>query len=311
MLFKDIFNEKTKKLQPEFEKLREEILKKQTHDGDLLLILTNGSYEPDVHNWTNVKEDMSPYVIGPNSEGYSDHSHYDFIHNYRTKSISNLNFVDYLKLHEWSKERKTEIDQLQNDESLSLQLEMLVFLKIWEADLFIKKWFQLTRLSLGEPYDWHFSIAESNRDKEATGTRETLIRKKIRDRLESQFPEIYKTIKNAYRTQVRNSIAHSKYSFLGRNIHLNNYIKEDKASQLHSLKFDEWIDMFHDTMVLYNQTIRLFNKADQLYDSFAKANNLLVEVRINKLDPEEKTEYQILKYRPELKDWGWYRNEKK
>jgi len=249
-------------------------------------------------------------MISPNKEGLSDHSHYEFIHNYRTQAISHLTHEEYIKLHEWLPERKKEIDELVATESMSIQLEMLIYLKVWEADLFIKKLYQLTLLSLGESYNWHFSIAESSRDKEATGTRETIIRKKVRNRLQKKYPTIYSAIKNAYKTQIRNSIAHSNYSFLSRNIHPNNYIKKDKASQLHSISFDEWIDMFHDTMVLYNQIIRCFNNVDLLYAKVAAENKLLMEIRINRKDPSEKTEYHLLKYRQEWKDWKWNSNEK-
>lgn len=305
MLFKDILNKKTSELKTEFDLLFNDILKNQTHDGDMLLIRVNGFYNPEVHTWTNLSEKLSPYMIGPNKEGHSDFLHYEFIHNYRTIGIVNLNHPDYLKQHRWSPDRQKEIDEIVGQESMTIQLEMLVYLKIWEADFFIKKLYQLTRLSLGEPYDWHFRISESNRDKEATGTREKIIRKLIRDKIEKKYPKIYQAIKNAYRTQIRNSIAHSKYSFLGRNIHLNNFIQNDPASQLISLTFDEWIEMFHDTMVIYNLIICLFNQVDKLYEKKAFENKLLMEVRVSRLDPEERIEYYLLKYRPEWKDWHW------
>lgn len=307
MLFKDILNRKTSELQTEFDLLFDDILKNQTHDGDLLLIRINGFYNPEVHTWKNLSEKLSPYMIGPNKEGHSDNLHYEFINNYRTAGIVSLDHLDYLKQHEWSPERGKVIDEIVDQESLTIQLEMLVYLKIWEADFFIKKLYQLTRLSLGKSYDWHFRISESNRDKKATGTREKIIRKLVRDKLEKRYPKIYQAIKNAYRTQIRNSIAHSKYSFLGRNIHPNNFIKNDPASQLKSLTFDEWIEMFHDTMVIYNLIIRLFNQVDNLYEEVAFKNELLMQVRVSRLDPEQRTEFYILKYRPEWKDWHWKR----
>lgn len=73
MLFKDILNSKTEKLQPEFDKLFDDILNKQTHDGDLLLCRVNGFYNPEVYSWTNIEEKLSPYMIGPNKEGHSDY----------------------------------------------------------------------------------------------------------------------------------------------------------------------------------------------------------------------------------------------
>lgn len=310
MLFNDILNTKTNNIQPEFDKLFNDILKNQTHDGDLLLIKVNGFYNPEVHSWLNLKEKLCPYMIGPNMEGHSDNLHYEFIHNYRTSAISQYTHPDYLKLLKWDPVRTQDIDKLTNIEALTIQLEMLVYLKIWEADFFIKKLYQLTRLSQGENYDWHFSIAESNRVKNATGTRNIVIRTLIRDRLKDNYPQIYSAIKNAYKSQIRNSIAHSQYSFLGRNIHPNNYIKNEIASQIIFLSFDEWIDMFHDTMIIYNQIIRLFHKVDSIYANFAFENNLLKEVRIKRTDPENKTEYHLLKYIPELADWRWNSNEK-
>jgi hypothetical protein len=309
MIFSDILKKKDKVLKPEFDKLFDDILSNQTHNGDLLLIRTNGSYNPEVHEWTNIKEKLSPYVIGPKEEGLSDQLHYKFIHDYRVQGLVEPTYYEYLKEHEWSSERSDEIDQLTEIEGMTIQLEMLVYLKIWEADLFIKKLYQLTKLALGENYDWHFSIAESNRDKDATGTREKIIRKKIRDRLEKIYPQIYSAIKNAYRTQIRNSIAHSKYYFIGRTIHPNNYIEKDPASQLKVVHFDDWIEIFHDTMIIYNEMIRLFSKVDKHYEKEAKNNKLLQEVRINRLDPDVKTEYQILKYRPTWKDWRWNSND--
>jgi hypothetical protein len=308
MLFTDILNKKTNQLQPEFDKLFEDILNNQSHEGDLLLIRVNGFYYPEANNWDNTLI-KNPYMIGPNTEGHSDHWHYKFIHNYRQNSVSALPFEEYIKNFKWSEEKQKEIDILTESESTSIQLEMLIYIKIWEADLFIKKLYQLTTLAFGEPYDWHFKIKESNRDNStSTGKREDIIRNKIRDRLKNKYPNIYSAIKNAYKTQIRNSIAHSNYYFIGRYIHPSNYIKNDPASQIEVLPFDEWIDIFHDTMVIYNQLIRFSHLIDNIYSKAAKDNNLLFQVRLNRTDPTEKTEYYLLKYRPEFNDWGFNQN---
>lgn len=305
MLFIDKLNIKTQELQPEFEKLFRDILNNQTHEGDLLLVRINGFYHPEAHNWDNV-ENKSPYMIGLNDEGHSDLLHYKFIDDYRKKSISNLNYDEYLAKHIWSDENAKAIKDLTEEEGMSIQLEMLVYLKIWEADLFIKKLYQLVNLSLGEPYDWHFKIKESNRNQEpTTGKREEIIRKKIRDKIKSIYPKLYSAIENAYKTQVRNSIAHSTYYFAGRYIHLGNYIKDDMHSQLQVLSFNDWIDMFHDTIVIYNQLIGFTNGIDALYSKVAYDNNLLFQVRLHKQDPIDAVEYYMLKYRPEFNDWGF------
>ncbi len=103
---------------------------------------------------------------------------------------------------------------------------MLIYLKFWEADSTIKKLYQFVRILHGEPYDWYFKISESNRDKNSTGKRQDIILLKIRNRLKEFSSTLYQVIKDTYKTQIRNSIAHSNYSFLSRNIHLNNFIKK-------------------------------------------------------------------------------------
>jgi hypothetical protein len=309
MLFRDILNRKTVGIQTEFDRFLNETYKKQTHPGDLLLIHENGFYNAETHKWTNLPEKLSPYVIGPGKEGHSEQLHHKFIGKYIDRSIQERSYDEYLKLHEWTKEKAESIAKLAEEEAESVQLEMLIYLKIWEGDLFIKKFYQLARLKLGMEYDWHFSVAESSRDKKATGTRDEIIRKKIRNTFENSYPTIYKAFKNAYKSQIRNSIAHSKYSILGRYIHLNNYIEEDQYSQIQVVSFDEWADIFHDTLVLYTQQTRLLNLIRDFYSHMASQTELLMEVRVTRSDPEPRIEYHLLKHRKEWKDWYWEAND--
>jgi len=97
MLFRDKLNEIGKKLSPEFDRLFEKIIEKQSHDGDLILILENGLYNPEVHTWTNLEEKLSPYMIGPSHEGHSSNTHYKFIHTYRSNAVADITFEEYLK----------------------------------------------------------------------------------------------------------------------------------------------------------------------------------------------------------------------
>lgn len=304
MLFTDLLNEKTKVLQPEFEKLFSEILDKQTHEGDLLMVYVNGFHNPDVYKWTNIP-DKNPYMIGFGLEGHSDIWHYKFIHQYRISNLNSEPYEAYLKQFEFDPERIAELRKLEELEAMSIQLEMLIYLKIWEADLFIKRFYQLALLVNGEPYDWHFRIEGHNRDKKSsTGKRAVIIREKIRDRLIEAFPAIGNAIKNAYKTQIRNAIAHSTYFFSGRHIHLGNSDEDDPHSQIEVLPFDDWNSLFHDTMVIYNQMIGFIEAINDFYAKVASENNDLFPVRISRIDPEVKTEYVYLKYRAAFRDWG-------
>lgn len=239
MLFLDKLNQIAHELVPEFERLFQVLLENQSHDGDLLLVYENGFYDPEVHTWNSLNEKFSPYVIGPSHEGHSAYLHYEFIHEYRTNGIMPFSHTEYMKKLEYSEERQIDIELLKKQECYTIQLEMLIYLKIWESDTFIKRFYQIVRLIHGEPYDWHFKVRTRDSIKD-------LITIKIIDRFKNEFPKIYRAFKESYIAQVRNSIAHSNYSFLGRNINLNN----SKGNSLYGLTFEKWIEIFHTTMII-------------------------------------------------------------
>lgn len=302
MIFIDKLKEREKILNPEFDRLIELAWQNQSHKGDLLLLHINGFYEESI-NKSNAYFDKkyNPHVIGLGQEGHSEIAHYKFIDKYRTTNISKLNYSNYLKLHEYTPERSQEIDELVDLEETGIQLEMLVYLKFWEADMIIKKLYQFVRILYGEPYDWYFKVQESPRSKNSSGSRHNIIRLKIRDRLHKHSQLVYDMITNTYKTQIRNSIAHSNYSFLGRNIHPNNFIEGDPSAQLHNITFDEWIDIFHNTLVLHNQYIRMNNEINNFYAGIAKKNGNEMEIRVTEMNGKQYP--VILEYRPKWKDW--------
>ncbi len=286
-------------LHPEFERLLNLALQNQSFPTDLLLIVINGFFKP-LEN-PNMPKTI-PYVIGPGDIGHSESTHYSFIHAYRDNSIVQLTHSEYLNEVKWRPDRREIIDEYIQIEEFSIQIEMLIYLKFWEADLIIKNLYQFVTILNGNPYEWHFKISESNRDKEGHGTRQEIIRKDIRDKVKDISPILYQTIKDSYKTQIRNSIAHSNYSFQNRNIHPNNFIENDVASQLKYLSFDDWIDMFHNTLLLHNEYIWLKNSINNHYANLAKAGQDLT-LRITE---PSKHQFELpIKYREEWDDWRW------
>ncbi|SDM62469.1 hypothetical protein SAMN05421813_11757 [Daejeonella rubra] len=307
MLFKDILDKKTQELSKLFDTLHGLAGKNQTHPGDLLLVHKNAFFNPKVLTWDNIPEKLSPYVIGPNHEGHSAHTHHDFIGEYIKQNLSTTPYEEYLQKQIYSKERKDEINKLQFEESISIQIEMLIYIKIWESDNFIKQLYEIVTLLNGEPYNWHFKIKETNRSAEGTGTRENIIRIKTRDRIKHIIPKLYDSFKRTYKTQIRNSIAHSQYSILGRNINLNNKIEGDAAHPLRNISFDEWVDIFHETIVIYSQLQRIMLEVNINYAHMSMEFDKQIEVRINRKDPLEEVQYLNLHYRSAFHDWGWYK----
>lgn len=306
MLFKDILDTKYRELKPQFEQLYQLILTTQTHDCDLLLVYLNAFYDPKVNTWDNLKEKMSPYVFGPNHDGHSEHTHHSFIGEYIKHNMAAKTFPDYLKSLEFSEQRREEIDVLNFQESISIQTEMLIYLKIWESDTFIKKFFQLANLLEENVYDWHYKLKTTSREQGSTGTRDEIIRKKIRDKFETKIPRLYYAFKNTYNFQIRNSIAHSQYSILGRHIQLNNFVEGDRFSQLRIQSFDQWTERFHETLVLYTLYHESLDRINDTYGIMASQEKDTLQIRITRKDPTENIEYRNIYYRSFFKDWGWY-----
>ncbi|MBN1639498.1 MAG: hypothetical protein JW866_11050 [Ignavibacteriales bacterium] len=278
----------------------------QSHSGNLLLCFLNGFYSEIVANKNSQNcEKLSPYCFGPNWEGYSEQTHYDFINLYRRYFCCNAPSKEYLKQVKYSPERIEIINKLSSDEGLTIQVEMLIYLKFWEMDMVIKKLYELTRIINGEDYDWHFKIAESNRDDKATGKRQDIIRILIRKRIKEKSPLLSKWIIQSYNTQIRNSIAHSNFSIHNRFIQLNNYIEKDPESQIFGITFDEWYKIFHKTLVLHNELIWLKNR---VFEHYAQKylQGEIIEIQITEI--EEKKRYGQLEYRKEVKDWVWKNN---
>ena len=309
MLFEELLNKKYGELIVEFDNLHDLIVKNQTHDSDLLLVHLNAFYNPDIHNWNNTEQKMSPYMFGPNHEGHSENTHHSFIGQYIKHNTSSETLENHLQNLVYTEEKRGEIDQINFDEAISIQTEMLIYLKIWESDTFIKKFFQLANLSFGIAYDWHYKLQTTSREKGATGTRDVIIRTKIRDRFKQSIPRLYDAFKNTYNFQIRNSIAHSQYSILGRSILLNNYIKNDPYSQLRKQSFEEWIERFHETLVLYTLYHKLLDAINDNYGIVASQMDNCLPIRISRKDPKEEIEYKIVYYRASFRDWGWHPDE--
>lgn len=193
---------------------------------------------------------------------------------------------------------------------MSIQLEMLIYLKIWESDTFIRELYQTARLLSKKPYDWHFRIATMTNAQEQnlTGRREQIIRVKFRDKMKKEFPKIYALTKSAFKTQVRNAIAHSQYSIIGRHIQMNNYDKKDKYSQLKVLSFEEWTEMFHATMVLYNEMIGFRLRIAEFYSELIKKTNDVIQVRMTDVE-NTSIKFSLLKYDRVWKRYYWKSNE--
>lgn len=302
MLFKEILDAKYKALWPQFEQLYNLVIDNQTHEGDLLLVRLNAFYNIESLKWDNLPYN-NPYMFGPNVEGHAETTHYSFIGYYLKHNTSEKTYGEYLKEVEYSPERRILIDELTFSESISIQTEMLIYLKIWESDIFIKKFWQLVKLTNKEPYDWHLSVSNSSRS--GNLSRDEIIRKKIRNTLKDILPGLYASLKKAYNKQLRNAIAHSQYSILGRHIQIHNYIESDPYSQIKVVSFNDWIDVFHETLAIYELYHDFLDIVNDNYGQIALTNENMFPIRVSREEPIVETQYLPVYFREFFKDWNW------
>lgn len=219
--------------------------------------------------------------------------------------MSNTSFSEYQQLLTWTPERHAEIHALAEKEAVSVQMEMLIYLKFWEADSYLKWFAELLRIAHGQPYEWSFVI-HSGRGQSGK-SRKNIWHQDVIDKLKGICPGLEELFGKAFKSQIRNSIAHSNYSIAGRHIHLNNAHEmrnPDKAIQV--ISFDEWIDIFHITLTLDDFHTRMNNVINERYAGQLKRATDTIEIVMR--DPHGHQKLAQLQYIPERKDWTFFRS---
>jgi hypothetical protein len=231
MVFIELLKKYEAEIKEAVDELFENAYKNQKVDTELLLVIIHGYYDGK-HEEFFRKEKLSPYVFGPDHIGYSLDSFYEFFHFYRTTHKSKKKFLKLLSGAETKEEAEYH-------ERLTLNLELLIYLKFWESDLLLRQLYNLVNLASGKYYDWSFTPPDAEKKKNSSGkfSRRPFIRNHIQAPMKTVCPKFYSLIEDNYSAQIRNAIAHSKYYFMGRNLQLANK-KENEHYELHNIQFD-------------------------------------------------------------------------
>jgi len=225
----------------------------QVHENDILLVFLNASRleEPD----------QSYLRIGDGLIGLAYRTQYEFINEYRKPAV------------------QTEQDAKESGlrmQTFTVHLEMLVYLKFWESDLLIRQLYELALLCQGKDYEWDFEVPGFARE----GSKQDIIRSEIRDALNVVAPKFSNLIRGCYSTQLRNAFAHSQYYIVNDVISFLNYSEKPEAhSPIPSLKFEEWSNYIHRTLLIHNELVRHLESIQKSYREQAKKNgpvNVLV-----------------------------------
>lgn len=282
-----LFKETLDRLKPEVEnavtELFNTILRNQAHPQDLLLTKI-GRY--DGPGFSGYKP------FGPGEGGWereAEHTQYEFYDLYRRQYESTPRADFYA--------RANADEQLLKSVRLSMQLELMIYLRFWETDRLLTKLYHYTQLALGRPFNWQFSIDPDLK-------MHKLIREDIRNPLETACPAYFALLKKMYRSQIRNAVAHSQYYITGQRIGFTNY-EQGTYADLTQHPFEWWEDIFHTVILFYNELIR----HDQEMNERAKRQDKLSNgagIQIKYTDPGQgKEDLVYWQYNYERDIWDW------
>jgi len=265
MIFRDLLEERTGAVQAAVKELFETAYANQTHPQDLLLVDQHGFFNRLVDEWSPPpgQPKLSPFMLGPHFIGLAEGTFYNFVDWYRKSHLADR--ADFEK--EIARDPK-----MRSLEEMLIHIEQGIYLAFWESDITLKRLCQLTLLCRGKPYDWR-------KEMRRTRSRARVIREDICDPLRDVCPGFHRLIKETYRREVRNAIAHSQYFICDRAIHLLNPDPRGPA-RCERLPFDEWYAMFHNTLLLHAELIAAFNGYRERYKEATRNSHNGLEIRI-------------------------------
>lgn len=264
----------------------------QKNEYDLLLVLENGMYDKQIEeaNKNNHKSKwLNPYIIGPHYQHYAEQTQYDFFHTYRTTNLKNVNQQNNLQ-------RVKGNLQLEHAYSVGTQIEMVLYLKLFEANRFLERLYKLVQLCNGKEYPWKFEITKDD-------SRQKLIREEIRDASKNASPKFYNLIKEIYLSQIRNAVAHSQFFILGVDINFLNYDPK-RHSPLYFVKIEDWETRFHKLVLFYNEFMHCQSMYNYIY--FREARGKHFGLPLNGFNSLHKRITCWYRYNLELDRWQMY-----
>lgn len=287
MIFSETINQYNSQVESAVDELFQNAEMCQKNENDILAVYIH-AFLDHRHAKHYVENNISEFVFGPDTVGLCKNRFYEFFEIYRHQIQSRKQFETQLK-------RDKTLAELQ--ERISIDQELMIYLKFWESDLILRQLYNLKNLSLGAEYEWDFSLKKFRMKKK-------LIEKDIIDPLRKTCPRFSKLIDEVYSSQIRNAVAHSKYYFVNRNLRLAN--KDDSNEyKLYNIPFDDWEVLFQKVLLLYNHIIKNFNRINTEHAKRAEEMHYGLALKIPKRNANGAFKLQWLKYDPIFNRWLW------
>jgi len=278
MIFSEVLLKHDGELSECLDELFSSAYKNQAYPTDLLLVVTHGYFDESIKQaFPNVTGFM--IGAGKNHEEFTERTQYNFYNQYRKNHLDCA-----FELSEGINSYDDFIGKIQEDKELkkfeisSVDLELIIYQKIWETDLLLKRVGQLIRLAQGKDYEWNFKIRDSG----------NFIKNKILSESKNKLPKLYNFINGNYSKELRNAIAHSQYYLASRRIHVH------KPPFSLNLTFEDWSIIFHKLLLFYNHYIKELKKYDDIYiKSYAAKRTLNIKIP-ETLNQNEKLKHKLI-----------------
>ncbi len=255
MIFDEIVKEYRDEVGQAVEELFKNAFQNQKHEQDLLLVIAHACFQKDANGET--KRCLGPDIIG---HCESTVNQFLILHREAYKLPGTMEEFEV----------QAQLDtKLKNTELYSINIEKQIYLKFWESEMTLKKIHQLINLANHKNYRWNDLSRELYR-------RSSFILEKIIKPTEVSCPKFSKLVKDIYNTQIRNSIAHSQYFFMGNNIGYGN--AKENLDSVYSLSFKQWAEIIHKTLLVHDYLLQYFEFYGNIYLRKAIDGPLLINV---------------------------------
>lgn len=282
MLYDELLKGSMEKVKPIISSLFETAFKKQSHNGDILLVINHAFL-----NTLNY-QGSSKYKMGLGDEGIAWTSFTEYFQWYLTNHTLP---GDPTELKKTFKENK----DWRRGESIITQFELMLFLKLWECDYFLKILFNLCRLANGHSYCWDKNMKHKKAAK--------LIENEIIQKTSKVCPPFSKILYESYNRQIRNAIAHSQFKVNQGNLNLLNIDKVEENS-LRNITLEKWETMFHNSIAIYLSVLRHLKEYHLVYKNQLSSKNDIIQVRFDGEEPQN-LNVKLHNYGSRFERWTW------
>lgn len=229
-------------------------------EHNYVLLLAECEYKSE---FENTILNLNPYVIDSFEDKRKENTRIDFL-------------VEFLRIYYSFADQATKVD----DNYYRLNLELMIYSHIWEAEPYLKKLYRLAELVSKDSYAWEVQVPEMSKH--------LFIRNDIKAVIKNKKLTLADIITKSFHTSLRNAFAHSQYSF-------NNYqkcidlytYKGDDSWDIKLISFDDWSKRFVYSFYLnYHLLNSLHLRRLSLTNDFAKDSFLIIH-------PINKTRFRV------------------